>query len=443
MTLDFARPRLSGSPGCTAGLIDIKPVHGGFTRVRRPLHHAKYAMAMVLTLGVGIVGAAEPIPLAAFFGPPEIGAVALSPSGTTLLLTVPGKNQRMELVAADMERQPLRFTSLAWLTDYDVANAYWLNDKRLVFDVYDSQAGEWAGITGLWAVDADGENGRMLIDPYWGGFRAAVPGNRNILPNEWALHSIPRDGSDDVLVVERGWSSFRSAATAGLARLNTHIPRPVRLSTSAPEGTQRWFTDEHGDPQVVEALLDGKRRIYRRGNDAAWQELASFDASVLAGWVPRFVLDGQLFVASEAAGASGMQLRLWDTAAGALLPEAVLTAKGFDVGSNAEPIVDSPGGQLLGWRYRLDTIYTRWIEPAMAGIQASIDRALPGRVNVIQCNPCLGAKRLLVVSYSDREPPAYAVLERGTGKLTSNRFGSSGHPGGCHGYAQLPAHQGA
>jgi dienelactone hydrolase len=382
-------------------------------------------MAVVLALGVGVVAAAEQIPLAAFFGPPEIGAVALSPSGTTLLLTVPGKNQRMELVAADMERQPLRFKSLAWLTDYDVANAYWLNDKRLVFDDYDSQAGEWAGVIGLWTIDADGENGRMLIDPYWSGFRAVVPGSRNILPAEWALHSIPRDGGDDVLVVERGWSSFRGAATVGLARLNTHIPRPVHLSTGAPEGAQRWFTNEHGEPQVVEALLDGKRRIYRRGNDSTWQELASFDAAGLAGWVPRFVLDGHLFVASEAPGVPGMQLRLWDTAAGALLPEPILVAKGFDVGSNAEPIVDSLSGQLLGWRYRLDSIYTRWIEPAIAGIQAAVDRALPGRVNVIQCNPCLSAKRLLVVSYSDREPPSYAVLERGTGKLTS--IGSA-HP---------------
>ena len=395
MTLAVARPRSTGLLGCV-----------------------KSAVAVVLILEVGIVGAAEPVPLAAFFGPPEIGAVALSPSGKTLLLTVPGKNQRMELVAADMERQPLRFRSLAWLTDYDVANAYWLNDKRLVFDVYDSQAGEWAGITGLWAVDADGENSRMLIDPYWGGFRALVPGNRNILPNEWTMHSIPRDGSDDVLVVERGWSSFRSAATAELARLNTHVPRPVRLSNGAPEGTQRWFTDEHGDPKVVEALLDGKRRIYRRGSDATWQEFASFDASALEGWVPRFVLDGQLFVAGEPAGASGMQLRLWGNAEGALLPGAILAAKGFDVGINAEPIVDSPGGQLLGWRYRLDTIYTRWIDPAMADIQASIDRALPGRVNVIQCDAYLAAKRLLVVSYSDHEPPSYAVLERGSGKLT-------------------------
>jgi len=397
-----------------------KKVTAGFL-----LRCARYGIAAVMSL-CGQAGAlAEPIALSAFFGPPEIGTVALSPSGKTLALTVPGKNQRMELVAADMEQQPLRFRSLAWLTGYDVASIHWLNDQRLVFEVYDSQAGEWAGITGLWAVDADGENARMLIDPYWGGFRAVVPANRKILPSEWILHSVAGDGSDDVLVVERGWSSFRGVETARLARLNTHVPNPVRLSIGAPDGAQTWFTDEQGRPQVVEARSGGKRRIFRRGKDAAWHELASFDVSGVDGWSPRFVLDGRLFVTTEAQGTAGAQLRLWDSEAGALRPEPVLRASGFDVGDNAHPIVDSPSGQLLGWHYQLDTVYTRWLDATMASIQSVIDRALPGRLNVIRCNVCLSAKRLLVVSYSDRVPPVFVVLERETGKLTS--IGSA-HP---------------
>ena len=384
----------------------------------RWLMRGLWALAVVHALCIDRAGATELIPLEAFFGQPAIGTVALSPSGKTLALTVPGKNRRMELAATELDQRPLRFKSLAWLTDYDVADVYWLNDKRLVFEAYDSQAGEWSGVTGLWAVDADGENSRMLIDPYWLGFRAMVPGNRNILPAEWELHSVPRDGSDDVLVVERGWSSFRRVETTGLARLNTHVPRPVRLGKGAPEGAQRWITDERGEPQVIEALQDGKRRIYRRGSDAAWKELASFDYPGLVGWVPRFLVEGELFVANELRGSPGAQLRLWDSATGAPLPQAILAGKGFDVGANALPIVDSPSGQLLGWRYRLDTVYTLWLDAGMAKTQAIVDHALPGRVNVIRCSACLMAKRWLVVSYSDRQPPSYAILERETGELT-------------------------
>ena len=393
--------------------------------VRRWLLGGLWPIAAVLALHVDRAGANEPIPLEAFFGAPAIGTVAVSPSGKTLALTVPGKNGRMELAAAELGERPLRFKSLAWLTDYDVADIYWLNDKRLVFEAYDSQAGEWAGVTGLWAVDADGENSRMLIDPYWLGFRAVVPGNRNILPAEWELHSVPGDGSDDVLVVQLGWSSFRRIGTAALARLNTHAPRPVRLSDDAPEGAQRWITDQRGNPQVIEALQGGKRRIYRRGSDASWKELASFDYPGLGGWEPRFLVQGELFVASESTGSPGAQLRLWDAATHAPLPQAILAGKGFDVGINASPIVDSPTGQLLGWRYRLDTVYTLWLDAGMAKAQAVADRALPGRVNVIRCRACLTAKRWLVVSYSDRQPPSYAILERDTGELT--RIGSA-HP---------------
>lgn len=161
----------------------------------------------------------------------------------------------------------------------------------------------------------------MLIDPYWAGFRAVQPGNRNILPAEWTLHSIPRDGSDDVLVVEHSWSSFRGAGSTALARLNTHEPTPRRLSIGTPDGAQHWLTDERGNPGVVQTVLDGKRSIHRRGKDGAWQELASFDypgsGGALGGWGPRFPLDGELFVAGEATGTASTQLRLFDSASGA------------------------------------------------------------------------------------------------------------------------------
>jgi hypothetical protein len=96
--------------------------------------------AAVAVMGAPPAQAAEPVPLAAFFGPPEIGSVSLSPNGRTLTVTVPGKNRRMELVSADLDQSPLRFKPLAWLSDYDIAGAIWLNDKRLVFQAFDSQA---------------------------------------------------------------------------------------------------------------------------------------------------------------------------------------------------------------------------------------------------------------------------------------------------------------
>lgn len=379
---------------------------------------AVVGMVCLLLVVPGLVPAAPP-PVEAFFGAPEIGSVTLSPSGKTLAMTVPGKNRRMELVVADLERAPLQFKSIAWLTDYDIAGAIWLNERRLVFEAYDSQAGEWAGITGLWAVDADGQNARMLVDPYWAGFRAVQTADRTILPADWGFFGLPGDGSDDVLIERYGWSTWRGAGESDLARISTHAPRLNILTKGAPDGAQRWITDASGTPQVVVSVLDGQRRIHRRAGDGTWQQLGTFDLLSNAGWSPRFLIGDELLVAGEAPGTPGAQLLLFDPAQGGVQPQPVLAGKGFDVGASAWPRLDAPGGRFLGWQYRLDTIYTRWADPTMAAAQAAIDKALPGHVNLIECQPCLDAPRWLVTSLSDRAPRRWFLFERASGKMTS------------------------
>lgn len=391
----------------------------------RAAWHALAAAALVLAMRWA--AASDPlVPLATLFGQPQLGAAALSPAGRWLAATVPGRNQgRLELVVADLSRTPLSFRTLAWLKDYDVANVFWLNEKRLVFTAFDSQAGAWSGETGLWAADLDGDDNRMLIDPYWAGFRAVQPGTRQILPAEWDYHGRPMDGSDDVFVLRRGWSSLRSQATYTLHRLDTRDPRPRQLDKDAPEGVDDWLLDDQGRPRWLQTRQGRERRVYRLGETGEWLETARFDVLSTEGWSPRILLDGQLLVSSEPKGAQGTQLFRWDAEQGGPAGEPVLRAQGFDVGDSALPVVDAARRQPLGWRYRLDARYTRWTDPDMAAAQAALDRALPGRFNEIRCTRCLDAERWLIVSQSDRRPPEYAVFDRASGRLTA--LGSA-HP---------------
>lgn len=363
---------------------------------------------------------AEPaVPLTTLFARPQIGAVSLSPRGRWLAATVPGRNEgRLELVVADLSRSPLSFRTLAWLKDYDVAQVFWLTEQRLVFTAFDSQAGAWSGETGLWAADLDGGDNRMLIDPYWAGFRAVQPGNRQILSAEWVYHDRPMDGSNDVFVLRRGWSSLRSQPTYTLHRLDTRDPRPRQLDKDAPEGTFDWLLDEEGRPRWLQARLGRERRVYRLVGEGQWQEAGRFDILSSEGWSPRLLLGGALLVSGEPRGAQGSQLLRWDDERGGPSGEPVLRAQGFDVGDSAWPLIDAGRRQPLGWRYRLDARYTRWTDPDMAAAQAAVDRALPGRINEIRCSHCLDAERWLVVSRSDRRPPEYAVLDRANGRLT-------------------------
>ncbi|MBI5068024.1 MAG: S9 family peptidase [Deltaproteobacteria bacterium] len=388
-----------------------------------PMVNSRRALALLALAGALLArpaaAADESVPLQAFFGKPEIGEVSLSPSGRWLAVTVPGKNDRMELRVADLDQQPWKWRTVAWLKDYDVAGVDWVNDRRLVFQARDSQAADvWSGTRGLWAVDADGENGKLLVDAEYYGFRLRTTRDKNVLGGEWTLAgTLPGDGNE-VLVAEPRWSAVRKAFWWSLARLDTRAPAPIRLTTGAPDGAQRWITDEWGQPRYMEAHLDGRARVYRKTAEGEWESLLDVPDLSGKGWSPRFLHDGKLFVAVQPEGATAVLLTTFDPETRTLAERPVLAAKGFDVGESAYPLVDQDGDRLLGWRYRLDTLYTRWFDERMQRFQAGLDRALPGRANLISCSRCQSAKRWLVTSLSDREPPSHGIFEPGTGRFT-------------------------
>ena len=396
-------------------------------------------LGLAFALSAMPAAASEPVPLEALFGKPALGTVALSPSGRYLAVTVPGKNALLELRVADLDVKPWNFKSVAWLRDLDVGAVDWVNDKRIVFQAFDSQSGAWGGTRGLWAVDADGENRKLLIDATYlhhsGNDQVTLKTGVLELGAEWELERVlPGDG-DDVLI--RGWhaSSLRGTQYSTLARLNTRarIPKPVSLTSSAPDGAQQWITDRRGVPQYMRGWIDGQQKVFHRGAEDRWEEISSSADTSDASWSPRFMLYDTLLVSTQPAGASAEVLTTLDPATGKLAPSPVLAAKGYDVGATAQPIVDEGSDLLLGWRYRLDTQYTRWGDERMKSFQAAIDRALPGKVNLIVCRRCGSARRWLVESLSDREPPQYFVFEPGSGQLTPVGSAHPDIPGGLTG----------
>ena len=381
-------------------------------------HFLIFLKAALLLLTLGSWPARAQYPSAkTFFSKPVVGSVALSPSGKTLAVTLPGPRGRMELALADLEQSPIKFKTVAWLPDYDIGRVAWVNEKRLVFQAFDSQAGAWAGTTGLWAVDADGESGQILIDPKYGGFRLLATKAKNVLSGEWTLASTLRDGSDDILIVERPPHNSR-LKTFALARLNTRVPSPIRLTSDAPDGAFHWIADASGKPRWVESLSGLRRHIFRREQEQ-WKEVANFDATKPQGWAPRFLLQDQLFVATERAPSVGAQLTTWDAATGQPGTEPLLAAPGFDVGDSAIPLLDEPGLRPLGWRYTLDSVYTQWTDETMRTAQAGIDQAMPGYINVIDCRQCLSGKRWMGTSLSDRAAPIYSIFEPASRRITT------------------------
>jgi hypothetical protein len=190
----------------------------------------------------------------------------------------------------------------------------------------------------------------------------------------------------------------------------------VRLTSGAPDGARAWITDDASTPRWVQTLVGDKRSIFRRERDS-WEPVASFNAIVSDGWQPRFLINDQLFVSIPRGPSSESQLALFNPKTNQPEAAPILAATGFDVGDSARPLIDRASKELLGWRYVLDTTYTKWINPVMLGQQERIDKAIPYHVNVIACQNCLDAKRWLVTSLSDREPPVFSLFEVATGRV--------------------------
>ncbi|MFO0585692.1 MAG: prolyl oligopeptidase family serine peptidase [Anaeromyxobacter sp.] len=367
--------------------------------------------------------APAPLPLETLFARPAVGELALSPTGRYLAATFPGKDGRLELKVADLDVEPWTFRGVAYLSDLDIAGLAWVNDRRLVFRALDPQGGGARRLKGLWAIDADGENGRLLIDsklPRRYG-NVVVDKNLEVLGSEWELEKVLAGDGDEVLLREWHWSSLRGVATFALARVDTRAkhPKPLRLGSGAPEFVQRWITDARGNPRWLVAWSGAREVVHGRGEDGGWEEVASFKELDPGAWSPRFLVNDTLFVATVPPGGATAVLAPLDPETRRPAPRAVLTGAGFDVGELAAPIVDEETGKFLGWRTLLDGWTTRWIDEDMERLQGGIDRALPGRTNLVECRRCETAKRWLVTSSSDRAPPAYHVFEPDTGRLRS------------------------
>ena len=376
-----------------------------------------FVAAVGIFLFLSSAFATDLVPLKAFFGKPAIGAAAISPSGQFLAITVPNKDGKMELQVADLDKQPLSFKVVAWLKDYDIHSVFWVGDKRILFNAFDAQAGAWAGTTGLWAVDPDGENPKLLIDAKWAGFITNTTKSQNILSSEWFFYSTLHDGTEDILVGKGQRSSLEHSYSIGLARLNTRIPDPHMLSTGAPDGTHRFIVNQKGQPVYADSNFNKRNKIYHFSDKGEWQQIADNDDLSEKGWHPRFLLGDSLFISSQTQNANAQQLLILNPETNQPFPSPILSASGFDVGDNANPIVDDVSNELIGWRYHLDTWYTRWINPKMANLQTAIDKALPTKDNVIACRRCIDTKRLLIISSSDKHPSAYYYLETATGRM--------------------------
>lgn len=384
------------------------------------------AMAL-LTAALGalaavVLHAAEvPIPVSDFFRAEAMSQPVLSPSGKYLAVRLANAKGRRQLGVIKLD-PPHQVKSVVSFVDADVADVQWVNDDRLVFNINDLQSAYADSIApGLYAVDRTGENLRALVQRQWKFVRQATNIASRELPPNHRLLRVLRDGSADVLIERLNFDkNRREFVGATLLRLDTLTGRTSVVDTGLAQSAQYWWANAAGQPLAALSRTGGQHSVHWRTSVAApWSVISSSPAYFRkpGDFVPWTLgADGQLYVLKDRADAERTSA-LFRFDAASRRPEAqpVVAVQGFDF--TGRLIFNHATQQLLGVRYVGDATDTRWLNAEMQTLQASIDKQLPGVINLLDVAECGCSRWLLVTSYSDRQSPVYSLYDRESGQF--------------------------
>lgn len=378
-------------------------------------------VAAAMQAPLAVAQAAAPLPVESFFRNPALASPVLSPNGKQIAMAVPTQSGRMGLAVANVET-PDKRVGIAQFEDADVRMVQWINDQRLVFDLYDRNAevGKQKG-SGLYAVNADGSEYDWLIER--AGARAKVRGSpvKQPWPPHYSFVRTLDDGSDDVLI--QRWTEGKQYWTPVMARLNTKTFVVKNLDTGeAPDRAQSWLLDRRLQARGV-TTVDGKRTstfYWREEGSSEWSKIGSKDLfSPELGDIEPVAVDqsGRLYVtAINPQSKDGVTaLYLYDTKKRQFDGPPIVSIPGFDF--NGRFVFDATTQEMLGVRYMQDAEGVAWFNKTMNDTQAAIDKLLPNTINSFGCRNCLSVKDYLVMAQSDIQSPIYFLFNRDTQKL--------------------------
>jgi dipeptidyl aminopeptidase/acylaminoacyl peptidase len=349
-------------------------------------------------------------PMEVYFGKAAVWSVQLSPSGRWVAASKRNERGRMRLEVYDLTNvEPGRV--LAEFDKLDVAMVQWVNDDWIVFDIADEESKDpdTDGGSGLWSVKRDGSKRRHLIkrdlETLYGERVGALEANHGM------LRVGDRDRNEIVVGEYTGFTSGRRGYVLPMA-LNVETGQRRSLATEADFKASSWLFDAKGVPRVAEVLADGTTRIYwSEAGSGKWREVYSYK------WLAREAIDpvmidkeGRLLV-THLDDAGFTSLSAFDAGTGKV-GATLLATPGFS--ESVSPIY-APDGSLVGANVLTDAYGQVWFDSERKALQAKIDGALPGRVNLTRCGQ--GCSTVLIQSFSDRTPDEYLVYTKSDGKL--------------------------
>jgi dipeptidyl aminopeptidase/acylaminoacyl peptidase len=367
--------------------------------------------------------AAGPAPLAIedVWRPPAIAEPRLSPNGRYFAVLAP-VNDRLNLAVIDLETR--KGAALTNYRDFDVQQVRWVGNDYLVFTLGESNAPSGAGMQrggGLFSVSREGKDFRQISPT----IRDQERQGQYVYRAYQYLTAIP--GSEDEFIAV---GNLRTIDSADIYRINVRTGRATLASTDRPEGVPlggqavegqpggAWLLDSKQVPRVVGAAVKDTTTAvihYRASASAPWKEIARFDVVKGPAFVPLgFAGDDKTLLVATNAGRPTMAVFKYDPEAGKL-GELLAEHPKFDLGADAlgghapGPVFDPQTDKVIGFRVMAEKPEVVWTDPAYQRIQRLLDGALPNAVNTF--SRAGSGDRMLVTSYSDRQPPRWFFFD--------------------------------
>ncbi len=350
------------------------------------------------------------VPAADFFRLPDVLRPALSPDGNFLGFLA-NSGSRLGLAVIDLEKRTS--TMVATVPDADIVEFHWVNSQRLAFvtgNVFDPAGAVSPWRTGgLFAIDRDATNSRRLALPLGDG--AAL----QMRPRYTRVMTTLADGSDDMIVA----SNERNFDSSDVYRLNTRTARKSLLSYDNPGDVQAWALDQQGRPRAAYSTKGTQvKQFYRRDENAPWTTTFEGDFRDPANWISAVGYDGSLIgfglrdrspVALASSRLNTAVVRLDERGQ----TQQVLASR--DEYDMTGVVFDPVSKKLVGATSTGERYVMTWLDDSWAALQREVDRALPNAVN--RFVPPDQTKRMLVFSYSDRNPGTVYLFDFRTRKL--------------------------
>lgn len=358
-----------------------------------------------------------------FVREPEFSQPALSPDGRLIAALIIGQGGRKQLAIVDPVELGKSRVAAAF-TDADVDSFQWISDRRLVFKATDLTSGGGSQLApGLFAVDVDGSDYRQLVDRRWRALQGEARrlGDKSLPVNTFLLGPTYDRQSDDVFVVElpvdRSVRPGDELPSPNLKRLNTRTGELANLSLGAPTGPGTWLVDHEGKARMRVIARKGQISVYHRDpKDDQWRLLVEFPETSGEGFVPvRVRRDGTVLVVASN-GRDNRGLYAYDPVAGRIQPEPIVAVAGFDYDGTS--VWNLKTDRLIGVHVNGDGAATAWLDPRMQEIQRLIDATQPATTNRISVPLRPATPFMLVESYSDAQPPIFAIYNAESRSLT-------------------------